>query len=129
MMNDAGDVERACFNHPGAGAQSFSEAVRIGPWLLVSGQVATGGDGDAEAQARTCFSRMKAVLEMAGAGLSDVVKLTCYVVDPAVFPAYAKVKAELFPENPPAGTTVVIAGLIGPGNLLEVEAMAYRPGN
>jgi enamine deaminase RidA (YjgF/YER057c/UK114 family) len=124
--------KRIGFNFPSESGRSFSQATRVGPWILVSGQVSTVdgrlvGAGDAEAQARQCFANMKTLLEAAGASLADVAKLTCYVVDPAVFPAYAKVKAELFPDNPPAGTTVVVAGLIGPGNLLEVEAMAYRP--
>jgi len=131
-MTNPSEGERACFDFPGVERPGFSEVVRAGPWVMVSGQVPmfegrlVGAD-DPEAQVRQCFANMRAALEMAGAELSDVVKLTCFLVDQRAFAAYAAVKRELFPSNPPAGTVVIVTGLIAQGALLEVEATAFRP--
>jgi enamine deaminase RidA (YjgF/YER057c/UK114 family) len=124
-------MEKTCFDPPGARSPGFSQALAAGPWIFVSGQVPIEGGrlvgaGDPAKQARQCFANISATLALAGAGLPDVVKLTCYLVDPAAYPAYAEVKAALFPEQPPAGTAVVIAGLLIPGALFEVEATALR---
>jgi enamine deaminase RidA (YjgF/YER057c/UK114 family) len=131
-MPQAAETDRACFNFPGVERPGFPEAVRAGPWITVSGQVPTldgklvGGD-DAEAQVRQVFANMQAILNMAGADLADVVKLTCFLVEESAFPAYARVKQALFREKPPAGTVVVVQGLIAKGAFLEVEALAWRP--
>lgn len=103
----------------------------VGPWITVSGQLALVdgvlvGKGDPVRQVRQCFANISAALALAGAHLSDVVKLTCFLTDLAVYPRYAEVKASLFRDQPPAGTAVLVAGLLVPGALLEVEAVAYR---
>jgi 2-iminobutanoate/2-iminopropanoate deaminase len=116
-----------------AGGQAFpgmSHAVRAGRLILLSGQVsldASGaviGEGDPLAQVRQCFRNIEAVLRAGGCALDAVVKLTCYLTDPATYPAYASVKAELFARRPPAGTVVVVGALLDPRFLLEVEATA-----
>jgi enamine deaminase RidA (YjgF/YER057c/UK114 family) len=122
----------SCFNFPGPLRPGYSEVVRAGPWVSVSGQVPTlngvlvGGE-DAEAQVRQMFANMATALGLAGAGLADVVKLTCFLVEERAFPAYVKVKQELFQERPPAGTVVIVSGLMAKGAFLEVEALAYSP--
>jgi 2-iminobutanoate/2-iminopropanoate deaminase len=131
-MTSAAESERACFDFPGPKRPGFSEIVRAGPWIMVSGQVPTVegrlvGAGDPEAQVRQVFANLKAALEMAGSGLADVVKLTCFLTDRSAFPAYAAVKRELFVDKPPAGTAVLVSGLFAEGALLEVEATAYSP--
>jgi enamine deaminase RidA (YjgF/YER057c/UK114 family) len=120
---------RRCINPPGPTYPGFSQAVRTGPWITVSGQLGAR-DGrivsdDAEAQARQCFVNLETVLQAAGASLSDVVKLTCFMTDTAAYAGYAQVKKELFRENPPAGTGVIVAGLLDPAARMEVEAIAY----
>ena len=109
----------------------MSQGIRVGGTIHVSGQVALGphgeivGPGDPIAQAEQAFANLTAVLAMGGAGLDDVVKLVCYLVDAADFGGYAEVKNRLFAEDvPPASTTVVVAGLLIPGLLLEIEVVA-----
>lgn len=109
---------------------AFSQAVQAGPWLVVSGQVPTR-DGvlvsaDPLAQARQCFANIAAVLGEAGATFADVVKLTCFLTDPAAYPAYAEAKREAVGSAAPAGTGVIVAGLLVPGAVMEVEALAFR---
>ena len=64
------------------------------------------------------------MLGKAGAGLDDVTLLTAYLTDAAHFPAYSAVKRRYFPSDPPAGTTVIVAGLLDARFLLEVEVHA-----
>ena len=111
---------------------SFSQAVRAGDTLYASGQIATGsggalvGAGDARRQAEQCFDNLEGVLRAAGMELDDVVKLTCFMVDIADYPAYRDVKVARLPRTAPASTGVIVSGLLVPGALFEVEAIAVR---
>ena len=119
---------------PGGAPPSISQAIRVGDTVYVSGQVAFGangeivGVGDAAAQAEQCFKNLAAVLEAGGASLSDVVKLTNYFTSADYFPAYRDVKQRLFPKDPPASTSVVVAALLHPDFMMEVEAVAIVGG-
>jgi enamine deaminase RidA (YjgF/YER057c/UK114 family) len=124
-------MEVSRFNFPGPRPPGFSEVAAAGPWIIVAGQIAMKdgalvGAGDPEAQARQCFANIASALALAGAELSDVVKLTCFMTDASAYPAYAVHKAALFPDGGPVGTAVVVAGLLVPGALFEVEAVAIR---
>lgn len=111
----------------------MSQSVRWKDLIFLSGQCSmdeagtTVGEGDPEAQVRQCFRNIETLLAHEGATLADVVKLTCFVVDMDVYPAYAAVKKELFPTDGPAGTTVIVKGLLNPSFLLEVDATAVVP--
>lgn len=108
----------------------FVSAVRAGGTVYLSGQLATGDDGrlvgpdDAEAQVRQIFHNVARALEQAGASLGDIVKLVAYLTDAKDYPAYARVKAELFPFDPPAGTAVIVAALLVPGARIEIDITA-----
>lgn len=108
----------------------MSQAIRHGQTVTVSGQVALGpdgavvGEGDIRVQAEQCFANLEGVLHAAGAAPRDVVKLTCFLVNGADYPGYAEVKAARFGDVAPASTCVVVAALLDPRLLLEVEAVA-----
>ncbi len=108
---------------------AFSPGVIVGDLLFVSGQVSQDdegrpfGVGDAEAQTRRIFERIRAVVETAGGSMSDVAKTTTYLTDIAHYPGFSKVRSETFPTDPPASTTVVVAGLVLPEYLVEIEAI------
>ncbi|GAB5505850.1 MAG: RidA family protein [Rhizobiaceae bacterium] len=121
------------YNAPGLEFEGMSQAVVYNGLVHVSGQVALRegkpvGAHDAEVQARQCFANLKAVLEKAGVGLSDVILLRCYLTDAQFYQAYSKVKNELFSAHPPGGTAVVVKALLLPELMLEVEAVAAVPG-
>jgi enamine deaminase RidA (YjgF/YER057c/UK114 family) len=111
---------------------AFSDAILAGDTLYVSGQVALDPDGelvgadDPLAQAEQCFVNLGRVLASAGMTFDDVVALRCYLVTLDAYPDYAAVKQRLFTKSPPAGTAFLVAGLLLPGLLLEVEAVAVR---
>jgi 2-iminobutanoate/2-iminopropanoate deaminase len=124
--------KRQELNPVGMAFPGMSQGVRVGDTIHVSGQVSLRegkltGIGDAEAQARQCFANIEATLALAGAGLSDVVALRCYLVDAAHYQAYAAVKNAIFAENPPCGTAVIVKALLLPELLMEVEAVAQLP--
>jgi enamine deaminase RidA (YjgF/YER057c/UK114 family) len=101
--------------------------------VFVSGQLAIDDDGQLvgagrwDLQAEQVLRRIERELGEHGVQMEDVVRLTSYLVDASGFPAYAKVRSEHYPGMHPAGTSVVVAGLLVEGALLEVEATAIRP--
>ena len=124
--------ERRAIRPPGTPAH-MSQAVQVGQLVFVSGQIAFDASGalagpdDVAAQARQCFANIEAILAEVGGALTDVAKLTAFLASPDLAPAYLAVRAETFPVDPPATTTVVAATLV-PGFLIEIEATAVLPG-
>jgi enamine deaminase RidA (YjgF/YER057c/UK114 family) len=114
----------------------YSHVVTIPPGRLVwtSGQIAVdergevGAAGDWEGQARLAFANVGRALQAAGAGWSDVVKLTFFVVDVAALEVIRAVRDEFVnTDSPPTSSLVQVAGLARPELLIEVEAVAYLP--
>jgi enamine deaminase RidA (YjgF/YER057c/UK114 family) len=107
----------------------MSAAVRFGDCIAVSGQVAMDeagqlvGKDDFAAQAEQCFANLARVLEQAGGRLVDVVSLTTYLAAREHAPAFLAARARHFPTDPPA-TTTVIAQLLHPDFLIEIQALA-----
>jgi reactive intermediate/imine deaminase len=110
---------------------ALSPGVQVGEFLFISGNVAQDGNGnlvgagDCEAQSRQVMSNIGAIAAAAGASMADVVKITCFLTDIANYAAYGKVRSETFPSNPPASSTVIVAGLVRPEYLVEVEAVVH----
>jgi reactive intermediate/imine deaminase len=118
------------FTGPGGMKLPFSKAVRAGDFVFVSGQMATGADGQLvdggiEVQTRRVMDNIKAILAEAGCTMADVVKCTCWIDDPRDFGRFNAAYREYFGDEPPARSTVR-AELVLDGKL-EVEAIAYKP--
>ncbi len=110
----------------------FSRAVRVGSTVAVSGTAPVWPDGhvdpDPAVQARRCWEIVVAALEDLGAGVADVVRTRQYIVRADVADAVGAVHGEVFGDVRPASTMVVVAGLLDPRWLVEVEAEAVvRP--
>lgn len=107
----------------------YSQAVRAGKLLFCSGQIAldpaTGQliEGDIAAQTRRVMQNVTALLEAANLSLEDIVKTTVYLISMDDFAAFNAVYGEYFPGDPPARTTVAVAGLPR-GAAVEIEAIA-----
>ncbi len=107
----------------------YSRAVRVGDRVLVSGSAPIMADGsdppaDAYGQARRCLEIVGAALREAGASLQDVVRTRAYLTNASAFDGFAKAHGEAFSEVRPVNTTVVVATLLDPRWLLEIEAEA-----
>ena len=106
----------------------FSRAVRVGSTVAVSGTAPVWPDGhvdpDAAVQARRCWEIVVAALAELGAGVGDVVRTRQYVVRADVAESVGAVHGEVFGDVRPASTMVVVAGLLDPRWLVEVEVDA-----
>ena len=125
---------RTPINPPGISPNpALSPGMRVGDLLFVSGNVGVDGSGnlvggsDCEAQSRQVMANIRAIVDAAGGKMEDVAKITCFITDIINYAAYAKVRAETWPSNPPASSTVVVAGLVRPEYLVEVEAIVRMP--
>lgn len=110
-------------------AYHFSPATRVGDTIWVSGQVGIGPDMKAgegmAAQAHVAFASLKAVLETAGASLSDVVELTTFHTDlRGEIEAFSVVKDAYFPARYPSWTAVGVTQLALPELCIEIRAVA-----
>jgi len=98
--------------------------------LFISGQVAYDDKGQPAhagnfaAQARATYSALKAQVEAGGGTLSNIVKLTTYLVDIRHRNDMASIREEFFGKKGPASTLVGVTALAQPGWLIEVEAIA-----
>jgi enamine deaminase RidA (YjgF/YER057c/UK114 family) len=105
--------------------------VRVGDRVLVSGTGPVQPDGSCPAdpadQARRCFAIIADALAEAGAALPDVVRTRMYLTDVAAAGAVGAVHGEIFSDIGPAATMVVVAGLLDPRWLVEIEAEAWLP--
>ena len=121
---------RSLFPNPDNKPEGFSPVTRVGNLVFVSGQVsvdASGnlvGEGDCEAQAEQTLNNVEAALKAAGVTMSDVAKITAFLINDDDYPAYASVRSKRFLKPGPASSTVFVKGLVNPKFLIEIEAIA-----
>jgi len=107
----------------------YSQAIRAGDFVFVSGQLAlkpgekTLGAATIEEQTEQVFANLRAILEEAGSSLDRLVKTTVFLQDLDDFQAMNAVYARHVGDRPPARATVEVAKLPS-GALVEIEAVA-----
>jgi reactive intermediate/imine deaminase len=111
----------------------FSEAVRVGRTLYLSGQLGTDSTGHLvpggiQAETRQALQNIKRVLEANGSSLDDVVKCTVMLADIQDWPAMNEVYVTFFPHHLPARSAYATNGLVMNGRL-ELECIAVRTGS
>jgi enamine deaminase RidA (YjgF/YER057c/UK114 family) len=114
-------------------AIGYSRAVAAGDYVFVSGCTSVDGtqlvhEGDAQAQTARAIANVGAALTGLGASLADVVSTRMLVTDISRWAEYGQAHAEAFGDTAPAATLAQVQALIDPRMLVEVEAIAYRPG-
>ncbi len=109
----------------------FSEAVRVGDLVLLSGQIGTrNGEmavvpGGLEPEARQTMDNIRGVLERNGLGMQHVIKCTVMLADMSEWPAFNAIYREYFTAPYPARSALGANGL-ALGARVEVECMASR---
>jgi 2-iminobutanoate/2-iminopropanoate deaminase len=111
-------------------AKGYSFGVLVGSQLWISGQVPFDSKGelvgkdDIEAQAVQVHENLKSVVEAAGGNLEDIVKITTYLTDRTYRDPVHEVRRNYFPGPRHPTSATVIAEMIVPDVLVEVEAVA-----
>ena len=136
------DLQRAAVTSDKApaplGAYSVGMTVNAGRLMYVAGQVGVNtagelvGPGDAAAQTRQVLQNIGGVLEAAGAGFSNVVEFTTYVVGRSSVQGFIDGRNQVFPdifpnEDYPPNTLLVVDGLVREEFLVEIKAVAALP--
>jgi enamine deaminase RidA (YjgF/YER057c/UK114 family) len=110
----------------------FSRAVRVGPYVAVSGTAPIGEDGrvahvgDAYAQTKLCLAIIRRALEDCGCGMEDVIRTRIMLTDMALWEDAARAHGEIFHTIRPTSTFVQVVRFIHPDWLVEVEADCVR---
>lgn len=110
----------------------YSRAIVAGDSCYVAGTTDAGPDGrslhpgDPAGQARAIYGIIERALAEAGFSLADVVRTRTYVTDRGNLDAVGTVHGEVFGDIRPASTALVVAALIDPSMLVEIEADATR---
>lgn len=108
----------------------YSNCVRAGSLLFISGQIGTDANGrlvgedDVAAQANQALRNMELLLKANGASMADVVKVTVYVTNMDYLDVIAPVRLEYFPKDGPASAIVEVSRLALPDVKVEIEAIA-----
>ncbi len=109
---------------------NLSAGIRVGDLLYASGQLGLNRqapDSTIEGQTRLALENTKTVLEAGGTSMANVVKCTVFLTRASDFQAMNRVYREFFPKDPPARSTVVVAALVSPAAIVEIECMAAMP--
>ena len=109
----------------------YSQAVEAGGFLFCSGQIAIDpktnqcDTGPIEEQTKQVLENIRAVLEEAGLGFQNVIKTTIFLTNMNDFTVVNEVYSRYFTEDPPARSTIAVAGL-PKGVHVEIEVLAKR---
>ena len=108
----------------------WSNALRVGDMLFVSGTVSRGADGvtiegkNEYDQAKNIFTRIRHLVGAAGGAMSDIVKMTIYMVNIKQNTEVWRARQEFFTGNFPCSTLVEVRNLATPEILVEIEVIA-----
>jgi 2-iminobutanoate/2-iminopropanoate deaminase len=108
----------------------YSQAVRAGDFIYLSGQIALDPAsgmlvaGDAAAQTKRVMDNLAAVLDASDAGFAQAVRTTIYLTNMEDFPKVNEVYGSYFSAEPPARATVQVAALPR-GASVEIDLVAY----
>jgi enamine deaminase RidA (YjgF/YER057c/UK114 family) len=111
----------------------YSRAVAAGDYIFVSGCTSVADaefvhPGDAYAQTAQAIANVAAALDGLGASLADVVRTRMFVTDITRWQEYGRAHGEAFGDVMPAASMIAVSALIDARMLVEVEAVAYKPG-
>lgn len=110
----------------------WSNCLRVGDAIYLSGLTSRGNDlktihgvGDGYEQTKVIFTKVKHLLEAAGAKMSDVVTMTIYVTDMAINKDVWRARKEFFTGDFPCSALVQVAALATPEILVEIQLQAH----
>jgi 2-iminobutanoate/2-iminopropanoate deaminase len=112
---------------------NYSDAIEVPPnarWLFTAGTPGLAHDGslpdDVTGQAEIAWTHIVSMLKQANMAVSDLVKVTHYLLRAEDIPAYIKVRAKFLGDARPASMLLIVPELVKPSFLLEIEAIAAK---
>jgi|Deesub1362B_J571_1020462.scaffolds.fasta_scaffold00003_652 2-iminobutanoate/2-iminopropanoate deaminase len=108
----------------------YSQAIRVGKLLFISGQVAIDPEtgilvgNDIKTQTIRVIENIMAIIKKAGGTLDNIVKINVYLADAAFYREFNEIYNKYFKDVPPARTTIATS-LPGKKYLIEMDAIAY----
>jgi 2-iminobutanoate/2-iminopropanoate deaminase len=113
--------------------RAYEQCVVAGPFIFVAGQI--GWDKEEglvslefEPQVHATFANIRHALRAAGADLKDIVSMTVYLTDPRYMDEFLRIRGEVLGTTFAASAMIGIATLYHPAMLVEIQAVAVRPG-
>jgi 2-iminobutanoate/2-iminopropanoate deaminase len=112
---------------------TYSDAVEVAPgvrWLITAGTPGLAMDGtlpdDIAAQAELAWQHITSLLERADMSITDVVKVTQYLLHESDIADYARVRSRHLKDARPASMLLIVPALVKPGILVEIEVIAAK---
>lgn len=111
---------------------TYSDAVEVprGARWLITGTPGLATDGslpeEIAAQAELAWDHIMTLLDRAGMGMVDVVKITQYLTRQSDIAEYARVRSRYLKDARPASMLLIVPALVKPGFLVEIEIIAAR---
>ena len=108
----------------------LTPAIRFGDVVYLSGQLGVARDNPdttIQGQTKRSLDNLQKVAQAAGTSLANATKCTVFLTDVKDFGAMNAVYREMFPKEPPARTTVVVAALVSTGAKVEIECIVGMP--
>jgi enamine deaminase RidA (YjgF/YER057c/UK114 family) len=126
-------TRRVSSDAPWEQAVGYSRAVAAGDFVFVTGSTSVEHgevvhEGNARAQTARAIANVASALTRLGADLTDVVRTRMFVTDISRWQEIGDAHREAFGDVMPATSMVQVVALIDPRLLVEVEAVAYKPG-
>ncbi|MCX5971887.1 MAG: RidA family protein [Coprothermobacterota bacterium] len=117
-------------NEVAASDGTWSQCVRRGSVVCISGQISLNSDGqvvgkgDFEAQAKQALDNLMAMLKSAGGSPEDLISINVFLTDIRNRAIFARVRDQYFRDNPPTSTLVEISHLVMEELMIEINGMA-----
>ena len=105
----------------------FSEAIRCGDTIFISGQTAENFGADFNAQLFSVYDNLNDVLARLGAEQKDLIKINYYIVNPLYYRRLYRIREEVFEVDWPGDSVVSVRALDRRGALVECDAVALAP--
>jgi enamine deaminase RidA (YjgF/YER057c/UK114 family) len=133
QVTEQGGIRRVSSGSVWEPVVGYSRAVAAGDFVFVAGCTSIDGaifvhPDDAYEQTAQAIANVEAALTALGATLADVVRTRMFVTDMSRWEQYGRAHGAAFSATMPASSMIGVAALVDPRMLVEVEAVAYRPG-
>ena len=132
---DTAPVRLRRMNPPGVHEPSgqYSHATTVPPagtWLTIAGQAGIDPQGHLlegfDAQMHQAFINLMSILEHAGMTAHDLVHVNYFLTNANYVERMRQIRRAYLPDPPPSSTTLIVAGLVVPDWLVEVDGIAVR---